>query len=80
MGGAMGASRWPAFLLVVDRREIGSDDDFQTLEETRVSLRHRGGNRDERTSKFRKCGEFDERCTRFAFLIRFLIYIVDAFT
>lgn len=54
MGGAMGASRWPAFLLVVDRREIGSDDDFQTLEETRVSLRHRGGNRDERTSKFRK--------------------------
>lgn len=25
-------------------------------------------------------GEFDERCTRFAFLIRFLIYIVDAFT
>lgn len=47
MGGAMGASRWPAFLLVVDRREIGNDDDFQTLEETRVSLRHRGGNRDE---------------------------------
>lgn len=78
MGGAMGASRWPAFLLVVDRREIGSDDDFQTLEETRVSLRHRGGNRDERTNS--ENGEFDERCTRFAFLIRFLIYIVDAFT
>lgn len=67
MGGAMGASRWPAFLLVVDRREIGSDDDFQTLEETRVSLRHRGGNRDERTQIQKTAtGEFDERCTRFA--------------